>query len=76
MDREDQPTAALVRRFVDAYRDSCLWFLRADYYPEGLEETLNVLGYVERYGDRDGYRQTAERRRWLLQRSKGRSAAS
>jgi len=32
--------ADTVRRLVDDYRDQCLWFLRRDFYPDGVVETL------------------------------------
>lgn len=57
------------RRLIDEYRERCLWFLRSDYYPKGRAETLRVLEYVERYGDREGFRRAAEIRQWLRERS-------
>ena len=68
--------ADAVHRLVDEYRDRCLWFLRADYYPEGRDDILRTLGYVERYGDREGYRRAAEIRQWLSRSSSEPSAAS
>jgi hypothetical protein len=65
-----------VRRLVDEYRDRCLWFLRRDYYPEGREEVLRTLDYIERHGDRQGYQRAAEIRRWLSHPSNGPSAGS
>lgn len=29
-----------IGRLVDEYRARCLWFLREDYYPESVEDTL------------------------------------
>jgi len=46
MDADSQQIADAVRRLVDEYRDRCLWFLRADYYPEGPEEMLRTLDYM------------------------------
>ena len=63
-------------RLVDEYRDQCLWFLRGDFYPRTLEESLRVLGYIERYGDRAGYQKAAQARRWLLHRSRKAFAGS
>jgi hypothetical protein len=68
--------ANAVRALVDEYRDQCLWFLRADYYPETPEEILRALDYIERHGDRRGYQRAAEVRRWLSRRSSGSSAGS
>jgi len=65
-----------VDRLVDEYRDQCLWFLRSDFYPRTLEESLRVLGYIERYGDRAGYQKAAQARRWLLHRSRKAFAGS
>ena len=45
-----------VDRLVDEYRVRCLWFLRPDYYPSTVDERLRVLAYIERHGDREGFR--------------------
>ncbi len=76
MGSDAKQIADAVRRLVDEYRDRCLWFLRADYYPEGQEETLRTLDYIERHGDQKSYQRAAEIRRWLLRRSSAGSAAS
>jgi hypothetical protein len=76
MDAHDPQMAAAVRRLVDDYRDQCLWFLRADYYPEGREDTLRTLEYIERHGDRRAYERAAEIRRWLSPVSSAPSAVS
>jgi hypothetical protein len=68
--------AEAVARLVDDYRDRCLWFLRSDYRPSGRAEILRVLDYVERYGDRDGFKRAAEIRRWLSRSSSDSSAVS
>ncbi len=68
--------AEAIARLVDEYRDRCLWFLRADFYPRTLEERLRVLDTIQRYGDRTAFQRAAEARKWLLQRSSERSAAS
>lgn len=67
---------AEVRRLVDEYRTRCLWFLRPDFYPTTREETLRVLGQIERNGDRAGFVRAATIRRWLSPSSSARSAAS
>jgi len=64
------------RELIEEYRDRCLWFLRKDYRPSGPEEILRLLRYIERYGDRDGYRRAAEIRQWLSRGSSAPSAAS
>jgi hypothetical protein len=76
MGADPHQTAAAVRRLVDEYRDRCLWFLRADYYPEGAEEISRTLDYIERHGDRQAYLRAAEIRKWLSRRSSGPSAGS
>jgi hypothetical protein len=68
--------AEAVRRLVDEYRDQCLWFLRRDYYPEGDEEILRTLEYIQRHGDQRAYRRAAEIRAWLSRRSSAASAGS
>lgn len=73
--QQDDPIAA-VDGLVDRYRTQCLWFLRADYYPRTDAERLRVLGYIERYGDREGWRAASELRRWLLRPSSAKSSGS
>jgi hypothetical protein len=65
-----------VDRLVDEYRSRCLWFLRSEYYPATDTERLQVLEYIERCGDREAFRRTAEIRRWLSRTSSARSAVS
>ncbi|ETW98857.1 hypothetical protein [Candidatus Entotheonella palauensis] len=40
---------------VGRYRLRCLWFLAADFVPETDEQAIQVLEYIERYGDREGF---------------------
>ena len=67
---------ALLDRLTDEYRSRCLWFLRSGYYPATDRERLQVLQYIERYGDREAFQRAAVARRWLLQTSNAPSAAS
>jgi len=67
---------AELHRLVDEYRTRCLWFLRADLYPETREEALRVLRQIERHGDREGFIRAGRIRRWLSQTSSEPSAAS
>jgi hypothetical protein len=76
MDADPHQITDAVRRLVDDYRDRCLWFLRADYYPEGPEDMLRTLDYIERHGDRQAYLRAAEIRKWLSRRSSASSAGS
>ena len=55
---------------VEEYRDRCLWFLRADYFPTSPEEIRRVLEWIERYGDRSGYERAEEIKAWLSRDSK------
>ena len=74
---EGEPSAAqAVDHLVDEYRVRCLWFLREDYYPTTDEQRIQVLAYIQRYGDREAYRRAAEIRRWLSPTSSAPSAAS
>lgn len=58
-----------IRTLIDDYRDRCLWFLRADYYPTGLPETLRALRSIEEHGDLEAFRRAAELRQWLSRTS-------
>ncbi len=65
-----------MNRLVEEYRTRCLWFLRPDYHPAKLEDRLRVLGYIERYGDREAFRRAATLMRWLSRHSSAPSAGS
>jgi len=65
-----------VAALVDRYRSQCLWFLRPDFYPRTDEERLRILEYIERYGDRQAFREAASVRRWLSRPSNATSAGS
>lgn len=67
---------AELRRLVDDYRATCLWFLREDYYPESPAERERVLSLIARHGDQHAFRRVAALRTWLSRRSSGTSAAS
>ena len=73
---DEKAAAEVVHRLVDEYRTRCLWFLRPDYYPSSLQERLQVLGYIERHGDREAFRRAATLKRWLLPDSSAPSAGS
>jgi hypothetical protein len=65
---------AAINALVDEYRARCLWYLRADYYPDTRRERLRVLDSIERYGDLAAYRRVSMLRQWLLQTSSEASA--
>lgn len=51
----DPALDAEVRSLVDEYRERCLWFVRADYYPSTAEEILRTLRWIRARGDRDAF---------------------
>lgn len=65
-----------VNRLVDEYRVRCLWFLRPGFYPSDTPERLRVLDQIARHGDLDGFRKSADLRRWLSPTSSAGSAGS
>jgi hypothetical protein len=67
--QEEFDVVRSVDELVDEYRSRCLWFLRPDFHPATHEDRLRVLGYIERYGDREAFRRAATLRRWLSQHS-------
>ena len=73
---DEKSVADAIHRLVDEQRVRCLWFLREDFYPTTLEERLRVLGYIERYGDREAFRRAGELRQWLSRNSSAPSAGS
>ena len=64
-----------VRALVDEYRATCLWFLRADYYPQTPQEACQVLEAIERHGNVEAFKKAAELRQWLSRNSSAPSAA-
>ena len=50
---------------IERYRLRCLWFLAEDFVPTTHEQTLQVLEYIERYGDREGFVQARRLKQWL-----------
>ena len=75
MTRSLDPLIAAIDEIVEQYRHQCLWFLRSDYYPTTDVERLQVLDYIERYGDLEAYRRAGRLKRWLSQSSSASSAA-
>ncbi len=76
MDAIDENLRRQVNQLVDTYRDRCLWFLRADYYPTDLQDILRTLDYIRRYGDREAFRKAGELYQWLSPDSSKPSAVS
>jgi len=71
--------AAVMQRvceFVDEHRETALWSLREDYYPETVEEALRVLDAIARRAGVPAYQEAARLREWLSQSSSEPSAAS
>jgi hypothetical protein len=65
-----------MRELIDEYRARCLWFLRADYYPESRAEQLRVLASIERHGDARAFQRASKVREWLSPPSSAPSASS
>jgi hypothetical protein len=72
----DEDLRRQINGLVDAYRDRCLWFLRADYYPSDPQDVLRTLDYIRRYGDREAFRKAGELIQWLSRDSSKPSAVS
>jgi len=72
----DEDLRRQINQLVDTYRDRCLWFLRADYYPTDRQEVLRTLDYIRRYGDREAFRKAGELYQWLSPDSSRPSAVS
>ena len=76
MDRIDEDVRRQGNQLVDEYRDRCLWFLRADYYPTDLQDVLRTLDYIRRSGDREAFRKAGKLYQWLSPDSSRPSAIS
>lgn len=72
----DPTLAAEVRSFVDDYRERCLWFVRADYYPSTPDEILRVLKWIRARGDREAFQRAGKIEAWLSRTFNEKSAAS
>jgi hypothetical protein len=72
---ERTDVTARIDRLIDEYRIRCLWFIRLDYFPTTDAERSKLLEYIERHGDREGFRRARELRRWLSHHSSEPSAA-
>jgi hypothetical protein len=75
MNAATEKAMARVRELVVQYRAQCLWFLRSDYFPASVDDAIQVLDYIQRYGDLDGFRQAGEIKQWLSRNSSAVSAA-
>lgn len=71
---EMENALARVRELVMQYRAQCLWFLRSDYFPASHDDIIQVLDYIQRYGDLNGFRRAGELKQWLLRNSNAVSA--
>jgi hypothetical protein len=72
----DPALDAEVRSLVDDYRERCLWFVRADYYPSTPDEILRVLRWIRARGDRKAFQRAGKIEEWLSRTSSETSAAS
>jgi len=72
----DPALDAEVRSFVDDYREQCLWFVRADYYPSTPDEILRVLRWIRARGDREAFLRAGKIEEWLSRTFNETSAAS
>jgi len=73
----NEATTAVMERvnaLVDEYRTWCLWYLRADYYPQTPAEACRVLEAIERHGDVAAFQKAADLRQWLVRNSSAPSA--
>jgi hypothetical protein len=78
MAKKDAPRTlqAAVNQLVERYRDVCLWFLRADYYPQTPEQMERTLRYIQRHGNMQAFQEAAELLQWLSRNSSEASAGS
>ena len=75
MNAEIENAMLRVRELVVQYRAQCLWFLRSDYFPTTVADACQVLDYIQRYGDLNGFRRAGELKQWLSRNSSAVSAA-
>lgn len=68
--------ASEIDALVDAQRETCLWYLRPDYYPLTREEQLVTLEAIQKRCSLDVYRRAGELKQWLLVSSNATSVSS
>ena len=71
--RDNMNTQEQLAELIKEYRDQCLWFLRADYFPETPEESRSVLNLIARYGNRDAFTRAQMIKSWLSHDSRATS---
>jgi hypothetical protein len=71
---DDKELAAELRELIERYRAQCLWFLREDFYLTTSGQVGRVLGYIERYGDREAFVRSGRIRQWLSRNISAESA--
>lgn len=54
-----------IDRLVDDQRQTCLWYLRADYYPRTPAEQLAVLEAIQKRCTLDVFRRAGELKQWV-----------
>lgn len=72
----DPALDAEVRSLVDEYRERCLSFVRAGYYPSTPEEILRTMRWIRARGDRKAFQRARKIEEWLSRTSSETSAAS
>lgn len=65
-----------IDRMVRENRAQCLWFMKADYFPDDDRMRHKVLEYIQRHGSRDAAQEAARLSRWLSRNSSDTSVAS
>jgi hypothetical protein len=61
-------------KLIEEKRATCLWFLDKSYRPVDAAGIARAMRYIERYGDREGYKRARGIRAWLSRISSGTSA--
>lgn len=66
--------ARAVDALVDECRVSCLWYLRASYYPVTDDERWHILDLIQQHADLMTFKRAGELKRWLSRPSSNASA--
>ncbi len=61
-------------KLIEKRRSTCLWFFDQSYKPVDRAGIERALRYIERYGDREDYKQARGIREWLSRSSSELSA--
>ncbi|MFC1582326.1 hypothetical protein ACFL4W_02185 [Planctomycetota bacterium] len=71
---EDAEVKADLTALISEYRERSMWFLREDFMPSNDTEAVQVLEYIEKHADREGFKRARRLKQWFLHHTSKTSA--